>query len=134
MRQGQQQAPYDPVWHQDTETFARSLTAPNRVTEMRQVAEKMYDDRDNQKASYEYFQDMLTRFQAYERDPRCRGQDPLLIDSHLVQIAAFLRYARPQTVVWLGRIFEDLTVIARRTKPIRQALLHVQPAPTDAVS
>ena len=130
MRQGQQQDPYDPVWHRDTAMFARSLTAPNRVEEMRAIAEKMYDDRANQKTSYEYFQDMLTEFQAYERDPRCRGQDPLLIDSHLVQIAAFLKYARPQTVTWLGRIFEDLTLIARRTKPLRQALLNVQPAPS----
>lgn len=130
MRQGQHQDPYDPVWHRDTAMFARTLTTPNRVTEMRQIAEKMYDDRDNQKVSYEYFQDTLAKFRAYERDPRCREQDPLLIDSLLLQIAAFLKYARPQTVVWLGRVHEDLTVIARRTKPIRQALLNVQAAPT----
>lgn len=130
MRQGQHHDLYDPVWHRDTAMFARTLATPKRVTEMREVAEKMYDDRANQKVSYEYFQDMLTQFQAYERDPRCRKQDPLLIDSLLLQIAAFLKYARPQTVAWLGRVHDDLTAIARRTKWERQALLNVQPAPT----
>ena len=123
--------PYDPKWHPEMAKFAQRLAKPENIPQVRAFAEQLYDAWANKEFSHGEFLRRLVAFREYERDPRKRDLEPLTIDEQLVEIAAYLPYARSQTLAWLRPIYDELICIARRTKWERQALLNVRPAPSD---
>ncbi len=119
-------AAYDPKWHPDIAQFARKLAEPRNTTEIRAFAERLYDHWAGQRLSRLDYDLRLEAFRKYERDPWFYDMEPLFIDSQLVEIAALLPYARPQTLAWLKPIHDELTCIARRTKQLRQVRRYLE--------